>query len=695
MTMQPSSTIFKVKRPDGSIWDIPEQNLDKALSLGGEVVEDQSPSPLMQQSNEQAIQQPQQAEKMFKVKRPDGSMWDIPEANLERAKQLGGQVVDQGFDPEYDGFLKTAARTAKTIGSEIVGTIPDLATSIYNIPASIQNATKASMEKIDPNYMGENDFIPVSQQQDLPLIPSVAGAVDSAIDEATNDYTKTQEGDSLQAGLKIASAVATPGGLAKAAAKSGQKATSKVLGALGTTNPTGLAAAGATGVGSSEASKAGYGTAASIGLGLAAGAGVGSAAKALNPNNLARKATSIAGFGKKNLNVDAIEAANRLNIDLPGVAATEAVAPSFAHSTLSKFPYFGEELRQKIQTASKQFQKSWEDMMDIVGPAKTEEVSLANSRNYKLMRKSVPNDAAVDSSPILEAISNIENKLETITYSDPSKKLFSIMEDFKKTLSPSKPKLPMEFEKYSPQIKEQILNALPNEAVEISVNKLIRQKVELNKIMRDRNIFDRTDTDSLSFLKDLSTGVDTALENYGATNPTFLKNLKNANEQFAKTAKRESLDDVLSGKIVNPKTGEVSYNSLLSTLGDRKKQKFLKNNLGEANYKKLNDFVVVAKSMESAIRRNPNPSGSATVGSVMGLIASVAYGNFSLPAAVVGGGKVATKLLTNKKFLNKTLQFSKEPKETVAKQLEKIVEESTGMTIQTLQKYIVDQAKEQ
>lgn len=599
-----------------------------------------------------------------------------------------GSSKPQQADPEYNSLGKTVARSVKTIGSKIAGFAPDTAAAIYNIPSSIQNATKSAMEKIDPNYMGEHDFIPVSQQQELPQIPSVGHYVNSSIDEATGGYTNTKKGDSLQAAIGTAVDIATPGGLAKGAAKAGLEGGAKVLGALGSTNPRSIASAGVMGAVDSEATKAGYGAPAAAGLGLAAGVGTQIVGNILNPKNIARSATSIAGFGKKNLNVDAIEAANRLNIDLPGVAATEAVAPSFVHSTLSKFPYFGEELRQKIQTASKQFQKSWDDMMDIVGPAKTEEISLANSRNYKLMRKSIPNDAAVDSSPILEAISNIENKLETISYSDSSKKLFSIMEDFKKTLSPSKPKLPLEFEKYPANIKEQILNALPNEAVPISVQKLVRQKVELNKIMRDRNIFDRTDTDSLGFLKDLSAGVDTALENYGATNPTFLKNLKNANQQFAKTARRESLDDVLSGKIVNPKTGEVSYGSLLSILGDRKKQKFLKNNLGEANYKKLNDFVVVAKSMESAIRRNPNPSGSATVGSVMGLIASVAYGNYALPAAVVGGGTVATKLLTNKKFLNKSLQFSKEPTETVAKQLGKIVEDSTGMTIQALRKSI-------
>jgi hypothetical protein len=206
--------------------------------------------------------------------------------------------------------------------------------------------------------------------------------------------------------------------------------------------------------------------------------------------------------------------------------------------------------------------------------------------------------------------------------------------------------------------------------------------------MSDRNIFDRSDTDSLGFLHALKDGVNQTLEAYGETNPKFLKTLKRADERFARTAKREALDDVLAGKIVDPKTGEVSYNSLLGILNDRKQQKFLKKQLGAANYKKLEDFINVAKAMESVKRNNPNPSGSATMGSVMGLITSLALGNFTLPAKVIGGGAVATTLLTSKRFLNLATKFVKEPTEPLAKQLETIVKENTGMTIQALQKGI-------
>jgi len=131
--MMPSvnPTIFKVKRPDGQIWDIPEENLDKAISLGGEVMEDYSVQPMAQQQpidaspsmnvpqqitpNEQVVPEQNPSEKMFKIKRPDGQIWDIPQSNLEKAKQLGGEVIqDLSLG---DRALQFASGAASLVGA--------------------------------------------------------------------------------------------------------------------------------------------------------------------------------------------------------------------------------------------------------------------------------------------------------------------------------------------------------------------------------------------------------------------------------------------------------------------------------------------------------------------------------------------------------------------------------------------------
>jgi hypothetical protein len=570
------------------------------------------------------------------------------------------------------------------------GGVIDAATAVYNIPAALTNAAK-DLNKDNPWEIDPVSGMPapkaLGERPGLPLIPSATEAIDKRIDQATDGYTRTPEQEKwFQEGIKFASSVASGGGLASLAGKAGYKGTGTLLKSVGSTKPSVIAGAGASGAAMQKAEESHFSTPGSIGSGIGAGLATEAALNALNPKAIARRATALTGFGRSNLNVPAIDAAKNLNIDLPGVAATKGVAPAFAHQTMSRFPYFGDKLREKIQTASKQYQKAWDDMLDSVGAPKTEEVSKKIDRSYELMRNAIPEGAAVVPTPILEAIAEVEGNLKTAVHSDPTKKLFSIMGEFKKALASPKPALPDGFEKLPPTIQEKVLAAIPQGANPISVKELVRQKVELNKIMSDRNIFDRSDTDSLGFLHVLKHGVNKTLEQYGTTNPKFMKALKRADERFARTAKREALDNVLSGKIVDPKTGEVSYNSLLGILNDRKQQKFLKNQLGGTNYKKLEDFVNVAKAMESVKRNNPNPSGSATMGSVMGLITSLALGNFTLPAKVIGGGAVATTLLTSKRFLNKATQFAKEPTEPLARQLANIVKENTGMTVQALQK---------
>jgi hypothetical protein len=595
------------------------------------------------------------------------------------------------LERQQDGsWGKLAARTGKSAIAGVGGGVIDAVTAAYNIPAALTNAAN-DLTKDNPWEIDPVSGMPVpktpGERAELPLIPSVTEAIDKGIDQATDGYTRTPEQEKwFQEGIKFATAIASGGGLASLAGKAGYKGAGTLLKSAGSTKPSVIAGAGASGAAMQKAEESHISTPGAIGAGIGAGLATEMALKALNPKAIARRATTLTGFGRGNLNVPAIDAARNLAIDLPGVAATKGVAPAFAHQTMSRFPYFGDKLREKIQTASKQYQKAWDDMLDSVGTPKTEEVSKTIDRGYDLMRNAIPEGAAVISTPILEAIAEVKAKLKTAVHSDPTKKLFSIMREFKKALALPKPALPDEFEKLPPTIQEKILAAIPQGANPVSVKELVRQKVELNKIMKDRNIFDRHDTDSLGFLHALRNGVNQTLEQYGATNPKFMKALKRADERFAQTARREALDDILAGKIVDPKTGEVSYNSLLGILNDRKQQKFLKNQLGSANYKKLEDFVNVAKAMESVKRNNPNPSGSATMGSVMGLITSLALGNFTLPAKVIGGGAVATTLLTSKRFLNLATKFAKEPTEPLAKQIANIVKENTGMSIQSLQK---------
>jgi hypothetical protein len=323
-----------------------------------------------------------------------------------------------------------------------------------------------------------------------------------------------------------------------------------------------------------------------------------------------------------------------------------------------------------------------------VGRKKTPEVKKEISQDYKLMRAAIPEEDTILASDLLETITALEKELASTFHSEPTKKLFTVMNDIKEDILSGQTKLPEGFERFPAHVQEKILEQIKQETIlrPVAVKKLVRQKVELNKFMRDKNIFDRTDTDTLSLTKLLQESTDKVLEEYGAKNPKFLKRYRAANEKYAQTARREELDDLLGGKIRDPHTGEVAYTPLVKILQDKDQQVFLKNNLGEQNYQKLTDFITVAQAMDALKRNNPNPSGTALVTAVIGFVQGLAGSN-PLPTLASGLGVYgASKLLTSKRFINKATQFAKEPTDTLAQQIEKIVKEETGVALQTLMK---------
>ena len=592
---------------------------------------------------------------------------------------------------------KGVARTAKSIGSGLVGGTADLISMPYNLAATMFNALKESKfaKDLDPSSRAmleaEGFYLGEPGSPDIPTVPSAVDAVDRGVDTITGGYTQTPDNEkSIHEGLKAAGSMASVGGAAKGAVKFGANRIGKTLEKLGSTKARDLAAGGiASGV-TSEAMENGQNLPVAFGEGIGAGVVAQSIPKIVtalrkNSANAFKLPTKLAGFGKDSLKLDAIESSKNLGVDLPNIAATSAKLPNFGYNLLAKAPFLGDELKNNMQTASTQFQKAWGAMLDSVGAPKTEELSKEVSAAYASVKKAIPKDAAVMPSPMLNAIAEIEQELQSTFHAEPTKKLFTIMKDIKEALVP-KVKLPEGFEKYPKAVQDQILTELKKDitVAPIPVKVLLRQKVELNKAMRDKNIFDRTDTDSLGWLKKIQGATNETLEEYGKQNPKFFKELKQADEKFARTAKREDLDDLLSGKIHDPHTGEVAYTPLVKILKDRDRQKFLKNKLGDSNYEKLEDFVNVAQAMDAVQRNNPNKSGTAVVTATIGFVQYLAGAN-PTPAILAGlGAYGTTKLLTNKRFLNLATKFAKEPSEPLAQKLNALVKESTGMTSQAL-----------
>ncbi len=444
-----------------------------------------------------------------------------------------------------------------------------------------------------------------------------------------------------------------------------------------------LAAGGAAGVTAAEEA----GVESSLGK-IASGVGGTAAVSALGAIHPKTVALTLAGFGKKKLKAEALQAAQRIGVDLPGVAANDAVLPAAAHNLISRVPYFGDQIRESLTKTGAQLQQSFAKLLDQVSPPLKEELSQAAQKIYAPLEKLLPATDTIDPRSWLEEIQRLETKLKSVAKSEPTKKLLEVFKEIKQNLSnQSTEALPEYLATASETVKQSLEKQLPNGSVSgkaIPVSEVVRQKIEFNKMMRDKNLFDRSDSDSLSYLHKLQAVTKEMLEQYGQQqNPAFLKALKQADQQYGAYAKRQNLEELLEEPLKGLITEQPQYNTLIKALQKKGNQKFLKNNLGEENYKKLKDYVDVAKAMESIKRNNQNPSGSGWVGA----LASIAGGLYAAPAyttALLAATQGGTKLLTSKKFINLAHQYPKKPSESLAKKLETVIKETTGKSANIL-----------
>ena len=409
------------------------------------------------------------------------------------------------------------------------------------------------------------------------------------------------------------------------------------------------------------------------------GTAVVSALSSVSPKGLA---LTLAGFGKNRLNTKALEAAQRIGVDLPGVAATDAVAPAAAHNLISRVPYFGDKIRDTLSKTGEHYQRSFESLLDTVSPPLPEDLSQVAQRIYAPLENVLPATDTIDPTPWLKEIKRIETKMQSVAKSDPTKKLLGVFREIKQNLEgKTQEALPDYLSTASETVKKSLEKQLQeghSPLKTVPVQEVMRQKIEFNKMMKDKNLFDRTDSDSLSYLHNIQAVTKDMLAQYGTKhNPEFLKALKKADLEYGAYAKRENLEGFLADKLSSLVTEEPQYNPLIKALQKKDNRKFLKNNLGEDNSRKLEDYVTVAKAMESIKRNNQNPSGSGWVGA----LASIAGGLYAAPAYTIGllaTTQAGTKLLTDKRFINLAHRYAKQPTESMAQKLETIIKETTG-----------------
>jgi len=624
-----TSKMYYIKDPNGHIYEIPEENLDAALDSDkrNEHLRDYQPPVVSNQRindaagyletspHIQSSESPPHGSVLMKDK--DGAIFEIPPENINAAQKAGGIIVDKnGNEPsssqsDNNTLGKTIARSAKTIASEIVGSVPDAITSIYNIPAAIQNAsneaTKNDNFEIDPI-----SGMPVPRVQgeraDLPLIPSVASKIDSSIDSATGGYTNTSQGDSLQSGLRLGTAIATPGGLSKVASKYGKEVASKALGALGTTKISGIASAAITGGVSEEAEKAGYGKAASLALGLGAGGVSGSVAgltkSAVNSLDTKLALAKLTGNSPKNIDLEAVNAARSLNLSIPNTIANESKGLALAEQIISKTPYFGTKYAKRLKKFESDYINKVQESIEKIGEKIVEsehaldtgnmlkETMMALENNvkneseslYKHSEMMLPKNAAVIPHNVVITLKKIKNKLSSsLRPSETQKYVLDFIRDtegklFKQEVIPTSkltisPDLTFKFDTNN-KIHKSTLSSVP-------VSRLVDSKVSLNELI-DWDI--ATPPGAKGYLKLIQNAYLQDISSYGKTNHKWYQAFNDADRFYGNYLGDEALgSSVLRKKIF---AQEDPYKII-----------------GSLN--KISDFKKIEKSLAAEIANSP------------------------------------------------------------------------------------------
>ena len=190
---------------------------------------------------------------------------------------------------------------------------------------------------------------------------------------------------------------------------------------------------------------------------------------------------------------------------------------------------------------------------------------------------------------------------------------------------------------------------------EYDVNKLVGTKKSLNSIIK----WD-TDAGVKNQLKKIQKAISRDIQEYGKSNPEWYDAFKEADKLYGNVAKREKLENILGHKATNYATESLSYNALAKAINNPKNSVSIRKQLTPEVFKKIQKLGTVAKAMAIKSKNIPNPSGTATTGGITAAIFGLFYDPITT-ATLLGGGYGATKLLTDKKFLDLALKLAENP----------------------------------
>ena len=337
----------------------------------------------------------------------------------------------------------------------------------------------------------------------------------------------------------------------------------------------------------------------------------------------------IAGLNPKNINVEAIQSAKNLGIDLPVNLGSSNKLSQLVESTLEKSPYFGNRIKESTQSVRDQLTNKLTRTLDEVGSMRSEIVDNHINQLYNKSRKLLPSTAKIKPTDTSNELKKIKTK--SVALSPDEEKLY-------KTVNK--------------------LNKAYGKANKVDVEQLIDTKKSLNSTIKwdvhDANVKNRLKKVQNALLKDI--------DKYGKKNKKWYKSYQDAENLYKSTAKREKLEKLITDKALLDSTGDISYKKLSKILNNRNQLKTIGQNVNPEQLQELKDIATLSRHLGKKI--DVNPSGTAgTLANYAGL-GALAYA----PLPTIGIGALlegGTRYLTNKRLLELAYQNALKQKSAI------------------------------
>jgi len=565
----------------------------------------------------------------LEVKANPSNFWEGTDAEI---------ITDtpQDQQPQYSIGNRVASATKAAVAGA-AGGIPDTAALAYNLPVMGINKLR--------------DIAYPDRKKDFPLIPSATEAIDRGIDSATGGYTDTPEDQKhINEALKFGASMPVGGFIGR----SGNKVVSTVGKFTGSTDKAQIAGATAAGGTMSYLHDQGATTGETLGGGVAAN---------LATTLITKKAPSAVGLGKSSLDLKLAKASKDLDIPLPNSMISKSKVIKVADNYLDKIPYIGKNAEKRQAVIGERVLKELDNAYDSVINAKElAGVEDRISRLYKSGDQLLPENAIIVPQRTIKAIDDIKSNIKTLAPSTDEKKLLSEIDNITNSLNPDN---------------------------SIHVGYLTGTKRSFNSTIK----WDIQDGNVKDLLKNVQHALKEDMAEYGKKNPEWHKFFTKADELYGKVAKREKLEDLLTGKAISDVTGELSYNNLSKVLHNKKTSAQLQRLVEPEIFDRLKKLGTVARAItikDKALQKQSGKfaivqSAAKIIGGITGISGAGVLAPTATTMAVIATLPIA-HLISDRRTLDLAINFAENTTPANAVKFSQRMKAITGYTPVTLLK---------